>query len=143
MPDQIPPAARFDPGRRRAVLIALVMVTALAAFEGTVVSTAMPTIIAEVRGLPLYSWVFSVYLLGSTITMPIYGRLADIHGRRRTMLVAIALFLLGASSCALARTMPQLIVARGVQGLGAGGVLPVALTVSERRVGAVEISPAG
>jgi MFS family permease len=106
------------------------MVTALAAFEGTVVSTAMPTIIAEVRGLPLYSWVFSVYLLGSTITMPLYGRLADIHGRRRTLLVAIALFLTGAAWCALARTMPQLIVARGIQGLGAGGVLPVALTVS-------------
>jgi MFS family permease len=130
MQDETSTAARFDPGRRRAVLIALVMVTALAAFEGTVVSTAMPTIIAEVRGLPLYAWVFSVYLLGSTITMPLYGRLADIHGRRRTLLVAIALFLVGAGSCALARTMPQLIVARGIQGLGAGGVLPVAMTVS-------------
>src|SRR5262245_39371385 len=101
MKSEIPSPARFDPGRRRAVLVALIMVTALAAFEGTVVSTAMPTIIGELHGLPLYSWVFSVYLLGSAISMPLYGRLADIHGRRRILLIAIALFLLGAVLCAV------------------------------------------
>jgi MFS family permease len=121
---------RFDPARRRAVTFALVLVTALASFESTIVSTAMPTIIGDLNGLPLYSWVFSIYLLTSTVTMPVYGRLADIYGRRRILMTAAGLFLAGAITCALARSMPQLIVARGLQGLGAGGLMPIALTVS-------------
>ena len=123
-------APRFDPARRRAVTIALLLVTALSSFESTVVSTAMPTIIGELHGLPLYTWVFSIYLLASTITMPIYGRLADVYGRRRILMGATVVFLLGAVACALARSMPQLIVARGLQGLGAGGLIPIALTVT-------------
>src|SRR5450830_305801 len=123
-------APRFDPARRRAVTIALLLVTALSSFESTVVSTAMPTIIGELHGLPLYTWVFSIYLLASTITMPIYGRLADIYGRRRVLMSATLVFLAGAVACALARSMPQLIVARGLQGLGAGGLIPIALTVT-------------
>lgn len=122
-------APRFDPKRRRAVTAALVLVTALASFETTVVSTAMPTIIGDLGGLPLYAWVFAVYLLTSTVAMPVYGRLADIHGRRRLILVAIGIFLTGAIVCALARSMPQLIAARAIQGLGAAGLIPVALTV--------------
>ena len=121
---------RFDPRRRRTVTLALVLVTALASFESTVVSTAMPTIIGDLGGLPLYSWVFSIYLLTSTVMMPIYGRLADIHGRRRILLVAISVFLTGAIACGFARSMPQLIAARALQGLGAAGLVPVALTVS-------------
>ena len=109
---------------------ALVLVSALASFESTVVSTAMPTIIGDLGGLPLYSWVFSIYLLTATVMMPIYGRLADIYGRRRILLTGIAVFLSGAVACAFARSMPQLIAARGLQGLGAGGLLPVSLTVA-------------
>jgi MFS family permease len=124
------PAPRFDPKRRRAVTLALLLVTALASFESTVVSTAMPTIIGDLGGLPLYAWVFSIYLLTSTVAMPIYGRLADIHGRRRLMLFAIGVFLTGAVICAFARSMPQLIAARAIQGLGAAGLIPIALTVS-------------
>jgi MFS family permease len=124
------PPPRFDPASRRAVTAALVLVTALASFESTVVSTAMPTIIGDLGGLPLYAWVFSIYLLTSTVAMPVYGRLADIHGRRRLMLVAIAVFLSGAVICAFARSMPQLIAARAIQGFGAAGLIPVALTVS-------------
>ncbi|HYR45753.1 MAG TPA: MFS transporter [Thermoanaerobaculia bacterium] len=124
------PAPRFDPARRRAVTVALVLVTALASFETTVVSTAMPTIIGDLGGLPLYAWVFSIYLLTATVAMPVYGRLADIHGRRRLMLVAIAVFLTGAVTCAFAHSMPQLIAARAIQGLGAAGLIPIALTVS-------------
>ena len=112
------------------MLVALSLVTILASFEATVVSTAMPTIIGELEGLPLYSWVFAVYLLTTTVTMPLYGRLADLHGRRRILLISIVLFLAGALACALARSMPQLILARGLQGLGAGGLLPTALTVT-------------
>ena len=123
-------APRFDPARRRAVTVALLLVSALASFESTVVSTAMPTIIGDLGGLPLYAWVFAVYLLTSTVTMPLYGRLADISGRRRMLLVAIGVFLTGAAACAFARTMPQLIAARAFQGLGAGGMIPIALTVA-------------
>jgi MFS family permease len=125
-----PDSPRFDPLRRRAVTTALVLVTALASFEATVVSTAMPTIIGDLAGLPLYSWVFSIYLLTSTVMMPLYGRLADIYGRRRILLIAIFVFLTGAVTCALARSMPQLILARGIQGLGAAGLIPVAMTVA-------------
>ena len=125
-----PQPPRFDPRRRTSVLVALLLVTAMAALEGTIVSTAMPTIIGDLSGLALYSWVFSIYLLTSTVTMPLYGRMADLHGRRRVLLVAIALFVGGAAACAAARSMPALIAARALQGLGAGGVMPIALTVS-------------
>lgn len=124
------PPPRFDPARRRAVTVALVLVTALASFETTVVSTAMPTIIGDLGGLPLYAWVFSIYLLTSTVAMPVYGRLADIYGRRRLILVAITIFLTGAVTCAFAHSMPQLIAARAIQGLGAAGLIPIAMTVS-------------
>ncbi len=130
MTDVSPAAPRFAPKQRRAVLLALSLVTVLASFEATVVSTAMPTIIGELEGLPLYSWVFAVYLLTTTVTMPLYGRLADLHGRRLILLVAIVIFLTGASACAFAQSMPQLILARGLQGLGAGGLLPTSLTVT-------------
>jgi MFS family permease len=119
---------RFDPAHRRAVTVALVLVTALASFEATVVSTAMPTIIGDLGGLPLYAWVFSIYLLTATVGMPVYGRLADIYGRRRLLLIAIGVFLAGAIACAFAQSMPQLIAARAVQGLGAGGLMPIAMT---------------
>jgi MFS family permease len=121
---------RFDPARRRAVTLALVLVSALASFESTVVSTAMPTIIGDLGGLPLYAWVFSIYLLTSTVAMPVYGRLADIHGRRRMLLSGIAIFLTGAVACAFARSMPQLIAARALQGLGAAGLIPISMTVA-------------
>lgn len=110
-------------------MAALLLVTALASFESTVVSTAMPTIIGDLQGLPLYSWVFSLYLLSATVMMPLFGSLADLYGRRRVLLSALGLFLLGALSCAAARSMPQLIAARAVQGLGAAGLVPVSLTV--------------
>lgn len=120
---------RFDPARRRAVTFALALISATAAIEGTVVSTAMPTIVGDLQGLSLYSWVFSLFLLTSTVTMPLYGRLADIHGRRRVLLLSTSLFLIGGLACAFARSMPQLVAARGLQGLGAGGLLPVAIAV--------------
>jgi MFS family permease len=120
---------RFDPRQRRAVTLALALVTTLASFESTVVSTAMPTIIGDLHGLSLYSWVFSIYLLTATVMMPLFGRLADLYGRRRVLLVAICVFLAGAALCAGARSMPQLIAARGLQGIGAAGLVPVALIV--------------
>jgi MFS family permease len=128
-PVSSPDTPRFDPARRRAVTFALALISATAALEGTVVSTAMPTIVGDLQGLSLYSWVFSVFLLTSTVTMPLYGRLADIYGRRRVLLLSTSLFLIGGLACAFARSMPQLVAARGLQGLGAGGLLPVAIAV--------------
>lgn len=101
----------------------------MAAMEMTVVSTAMPTVVAELGGALHYAWVFTAYMLTSTVTVPIYGKLADLHGRKPVMLVAMALFLLGSMASGQARTMGQLIAFRAVQGIGAGGMQPMALTI--------------
>jgi EmrB/QacA subfamily drug resistance transporter len=101
----------------------------LAALEATAVGTAMPTVIAELGGMSRYSWIFSAYLLTSTTTVPMYGKLADLLGRRRVFTVGVALFLLGAALCGMAQTPTQLIAFRALQGLGAGGVMPVAVTL--------------
>jgi MFS family permease len=114
---------------RRYVVAALMLVMVLASMEQTVTSTAMPTIIGDLHGLEHYSWVASVYLLACTITMPLYGRLADALGRKRVIVGAILLFMAGSVLAAYARTMTQLILYRGLQGLGAGGIMPVVLTI--------------
>lgn len=101
----------------------------LAALEGTVVGTAMPTIVSSLGGIERYSWVFSLYLLTSTVTMPIWGKLSDLFGRRRLYQLGIAVFLLGSVLSGVAQTMEHLIVARAVQGLGAGALVPLALTI--------------
>jgi len=101
----------------------------LASMEGTVVATAMPSIVGQLGGLSIYSWVFSIYMLASTTTVPIYGKLSDLVGRKRVYLVAMALFLAGSVLCAQARTMEQLVLFRAVQGLGAGGVMPLAFII--------------
>lgn len=102
----------------------------LAALEATVVGTAMPTVISALGGLELYSWVFSAYLLTSTVTVPAWGKLSDVYGRRPLYLWAIFIFLLGSVLSGQAQTMVQLIVFRAVQGLGAGGLLPLAMTIA-------------
>jgi EmrB/QacA subfamily drug resistance transporter len=108
---------------------ALLLALFMAAMEMTVVSTAMPTVVAELGGALHYAWVFTAYMLTSTVTVPIYGKLADLHGRKPVMLVAMALFLFGSMASGQARTMGQLIAFRAVQGIGAGGMQPMALTI--------------
>ncbi|MGE5252160.1 MAG: MDR family MFS transporter [Bacteroidota bacterium] len=98
----------------------------LASMESTVVATAMPTIVGQLGGLEHYSWVFSAYMLASTTTVPLYGKLSDLYGRRRLYIFAMALFLAGSVLSGLARSMGGLIAARTLQGIGAGGVLPLA-----------------
>ncbi len=116
--------------RRRSILTAgLLLGIFLAALEATVVSTAMPTVVASLGGLDHYSWVFSAYLLTSTASVPLWGRLSDLYGRRRLYLVAIALFLVGSMLAGVSQSMVQLIVFRALQGLGAGGLIPLALTI--------------
>ncbi len=123
-PTALPPSVD-----RRYITGACMMVMVLAAMELTVTSTAMPTIIGDLHGLEHYSWVTSVYLLMCTVTMPIYGRLADAWGRKRVLLWAIGLFCAASVLAASAQTLWQLILFRGFQGLGAGGIMPVVLTI--------------
>ena len=114
---------------RRWVTAALLLVMALAAMELNVTSTAMPTIIGDLHGLEHYSWVTSVYLLMCTVTVPLYGRLADALGRKKVVLAAIAIFAGASMLAAASQTLWQLILFRGLQGLGAGGIMPVVLTI--------------
>lgn len=116
--------------RRLAVVtFALMMGLFLASLEVTVVSTAMPTIIAQLGGLEIYSWVFSIYMLTSTTTVPLFGRLSDIYGRKPIYLIGIVFFLLGSGLSGQAHSMPQLIAFRAIQGLGAGALMPMAFTI--------------
>jgi MFS family permease len=122
-----PPEQRLS--RRRFITAALLLVMVLVSMEMTVTSTAMPTIIGDLHGLEHYSWVASIYLLACTVTMPMYGRMADALGRKRVVLAAITIFCGASLLASFAHSMTQLIVFRGIQGLGAGGVMPVVLTI--------------
>jgi len=115
--------------RRRLVLTGAVVGTFLASVDVTVVGTAMPTIVSQLGGLALYPWVFSIYLLTSTATVPLYGKGADLFGRKPVYLIGVGLFIAGSLLCATASTMEQLVLWRAVQGMGAGGVIPVTLTI--------------
>jgi EmrB/QacA subfamily drug resistance transporter len=98
----------------------------MASMEATVVATAMPTIVGQLGGLEHYSWVFSAFMLSRTATIPLYGKISDLYGRRKLYLFAMALFLIGSVLCAQADSMTYLIFARTLQGLGAGGMMPLA-----------------
>ena len=111
------------------IILALILATALSALDGTVVTTALPTIVGILGGLPLYSLVVSTYLLTATTTVPIYGKLSDMYGRKPMFMVGSGLFILGSALCGLAWDMPSLIAFRALQGIGAGAVLPISLTI--------------
>jgi EmrB/QacA subfamily drug resistance transporter len=115
--------------RRWAVTAGVLTGTFLAALEATVVSTAMPTVIASLGGLNHYSWVFSAYLITATVTVPVWGKLSDLYGRRLLYQVGISVFLLGSVLSGVSGSMTQLIVFRAIQGLGAGALVPLGLTI--------------
>ncbi len=118
------------PGRQRQLLtITLMICMGVVALEGTVVTTALPSVVGELQGLALYPWVFSVYLLTSTTSVPVYGKLADVYGRKPLFLIGLSIFLLGTLLCGASGSMVQLVAFRALQGLGAGAVLPLTLTV--------------
>jgi len=127
--ETVPVAPEMSAARRRVVLIAAMVGMFMAAVESTIVATALPTIVADLGGFHLFSWVFAVYLLGQAVTIPIYGRLADLHGRKRVFVAGTLLFLLGSALCGFARNMVTLIVFRALQGLGAGAIMPITTTV--------------
>lgn len=115
--------------RRNLVLMAALMSVFMAAVESTIISTAMPTIVGLLGGLDLLSWVFAAYLLAQAVTIPIYGRLADLYGRKRVLIIGSAIFLVGSGLCGFAHGMLALVLYRGLQGLGAGAIMPVATTI--------------
>ncbi|MBO9539609.1 MFS transporter [bacterium] len=115
--------------RRAFVVIGILLTTFLAALDGTIVGTIMPTVIADVGGLDLYPWVATAFMLASTVVTPLYGKLSDLFGHRRFIFVAIAVFLAGSALCGAARTMPELVAARAFQGAGAGGLFVMSFIV--------------
>ena len=105
---------------------AMMLATLLAALDQTVVATALPQIVTDLHGFSELSWVVSAFLVAATVTVPLYGKLSDLYGRRRLFVISISIFLLGSALCGAAQSMDQLIAFRGLQGLGAGGLLPLA-----------------
>ena len=114
---------------RPLTLTALILSMFMSAMEMTVVSTAMPTIVGDLGGIHLYSWVFTGYLLSSTVMVPIFGKLADLYGRKPILLLGMAVFLIGSIGCGLSNAMLPLVLFRAVQGIGAGAMQPIVMTV--------------
>ncbi len=132
--DESPEVERPAPLRlwrdpRGPVLAALMMTMSLAALDSTVVTTAVPSIVRDLGGFSLFPWLFSIYLLTQAVTVPIYGRLSDLYGRRPILFTGIGLFLAGSMLCGVAWNMESLIAFRGLQGLGAGAIVPMVQTV--------------
>src|SRR3712207_2243950 len=103
--------------------------TGLVAIDATIIATAVPSIVGSLGGFAEFPWLFSVYLLAQAVTVPVYGKLADVFGRKPVLLVGIGLFLLGSVLCGVAGRMGALIAFRAVQGLGAGAVQPMSMTI--------------
>ena len=115
--------------RRGMVLAAALMATFMPAVESTIVATAMPTIVADLDGFALFSWIFAVPLLTFAVTVPLYGRLADVYGRRRVFFIGTSIFLVGTTLCGFARSAVVLILFRAIQGCGSGAIQPIAATI--------------
>ena len=120
---------QMDHRARMEILGAILLTMFLSALDQTIVGTALPRIVTDLNGNALYVWVVTVYLLAATITGPIYGKLSDLFGRRPIMMIGVSLFLIGSLLCGLSQEMWQLILFRGIQGLGAGAIFPISLAV--------------
>jgi EmrB/QacA subfamily drug resistance transporter len=118
-------AARPSQGTILVAFSGIMLATLLAALDQTIVATALPRIVTDLRGFDHLSWVVTAYLLTSTVTVPLYGKLSDLYGRRRLFVVAISVFIAGSVLCGLAQSMGELIAFRALQGVGAGGLLPL------------------
>jgi EmrB/QacA subfamily drug resistance transporter len=123
------PALVMSARRRWAVTAGVMTGMFLAALEATVIGTAMPTVIAVLGGLNHYSWVFSAYLITSTVTVPVWGKLSDLYGRRLFYQIGIIIFLVGSVLSGMSTSMTQLIAFRAIQGLGAGALVPLGMTI--------------
>ncbi len=119
----------IDHRARMEILFAILLGLFLSALDQTIVGTALPTIATDLNGNSLYIWVVTIYLLTSTISGPVYGKLSDQFGRKRLLMFGISVFLIGSALSGLSQSMEQLIVFRGIQGLGAGAIFPISLAV--------------
>jgi EmrB/QacA subfamily drug resistance transporter len=127
---QSPPlSSSADVSKRKLAAFGVMLVIFLFAIDATIVSTSMPTIVGKLGGLELYSWVFSIYMLTSALTTPVFGKLADLYSKRRLMLIGIAIFLLGSTLCGLAQSMETMIAFRAIQGLGGGAIYALSFIV--------------
>ncbi|MGJ4844321.1 MDR family MFS transporter [Leifsonia sp. Le1] len=115
---------------RGPILIALMLTTGLVAIDSTILATAVPSIVADLGGFSQFPWLFSVYLLAQAVSVPLYAKLSDTIGRKPIVLIGIGLFLVGSVLCGFAWSMPALIAFRAVQGLGAGAIQPMAVTIA-------------
>lgn len=113
----------------RLIMTGLMLAMALAAMDGTIVATAIPTIVHDLGGFSLFPWVFSIYLLVQAVMVPIYGKLADLFGRKPMLMAGSVIFLVGSALSGLSGSMVELIVFRGVQGIGAAAIIPIATTI--------------
>ncbi len=115
--------------KQKTVVIALLISTFLMAIEGTIVSTAMPKIVGDLGGSNLYTWVISVYLLAVVISTPIFGKMADLYGRKSMFTIGTIIFLVGSLLSGFSQTMEQLVLFRLIQGLGAGALATIPFTI--------------
>ncbi len=128
-PEPQPLSETVSRGRLISILIGVMLGMLLAALDQTIVGTALPRIVANLGGLEHYAWVVTAYLLASTVTIPLYGKLSDMYGRRIFFIGGMVIFLIGSALAGTSQNMTQLIIYRGVQGLGAGGMMPIALAI--------------
>jgi EmrB/QacA subfamily drug resistance transporter len=144
--EEIPDEVKLNEANRSKIVLGVMFGVFLAGLDATVVGTAMPTIISELGGMTLYSWVFSAYMLTTAVSMPLWGKLSDVHGKKSMLRSAVIVFLVGSILSGASQNIVQLIVFRGIQGIGAGGLSSVSFALigsifpSEKRgkgVGAV------
>src|SRR5690625_3682204 len=112
------------------ILAALMLTMTLAAMNNTIVSTVIPQIVSDLGGFNKFTWVFSIYLLAQTVTIPLYGKLSDLYGRKRILIFGIIVFLIGSATSAAAWNITALIAFRGIQGLGAGSIMATVNTIA-------------
>jgi MFS family permease len=115
--------------KNKFVFWGLVITTLISALDANIMQTASPTIVNQLGGKELFAWIFSVYMLASTVTVPLFGKLADMYGRKRLLMIAVTLFTIGSILCGIADSMVSLIIYRGIQGLGAGGMIPLSMII--------------
>src|SRR3954471_18591505 len=123
------PALGLSHRAKLQILGAVLLGLFLGALDQTIVGTALPTIVTDLGGNELYTWVVTIYLLTSTITVPFYGKLSDLYGRKPLLMGGITIFLIGSALSGLSQNMEQLILFRGIQGIGAGALFPIALAI--------------
>ena len=115
--------------QKQTIAAAIMIATFLAAFDVTVLATATPTIVADLGDMSMSSWIFSMYLFFSAVSTPLYGKLADLYGRRKILTIGILIFMFGSLGCGLSGSMTSLVFWRAVQGLGTGSIFTVTPTI--------------